>query len=112
MSDFIAKITATVDTTKAAAQLNALTKECKINVQADVKGNGVDNLNNSIQQAQKGASGLSASFKEIAGAKLKYDAINAIKTQADNAVKAVTDLNQAMTLVNMTMSSMTDERFC
>lgn len=27
MSDFIAKITATVDTTKAAAQLNALTKE-------------------------------------------------------------------------------------
>lgn len=108
MSDFIAKITATVDTTKAAAQLNALTKERKINVQADVKGNGVENLNNSIQQAQKGASGLSASFKEIAGAKLKYDAINAIKTQADNAVKAVTDLNQAMTLVNMTMSSMTD----
>lgn len=108
MSDFIAKITATVDTTKAAAQLNALTKERKINVQAEVNGNGVDNLNNSIQQAQKGASGLSASFKEIAGAKLKYDAINAIKTQADNAVKAVTDLNQAMTLVNMTMSSMTD----
>ena len=108
MSDFIAKITATVDTTKAAAQLNALTKERKINVQANVNGNGVDNLNSSIQQAQKGASGLSASFKEIAGAKLKYDAINAIKTQADNAVKAVTDLNQAMTLVNMTMSSMTD----
>ena len=107
MSDFIAKITATVDTTKAAAQLNALTKERKINVQANVNGN-VDNLNSSIQQAQKGASGLSASFKEIAGAKLKYDAINAIKTQADNAVKAVTDLNQAMTLVNMTMSSMTD----
>lgn len=108
MSDFIAKITATVDTTKAAAQLNALTKERKINVQANVNGNGVDNRNSSIQQAQKGASGLSASFKEIAGAKLKYDAINAIKTQADNAVKAVTDLNQAMTLVNMTMSSMTD----
>lgn len=108
MSDFIAKITATVDTTKAAAQLNALTKERKINVQANVNGNGVDNLNSSIQQAQKGASGLSASFKEIAGAKLKYDAIDAIKTQADNAVKAVTDLNQAMTLVNMTMSSMTD----
>lgn len=39
MSDFIAKITATVDTTKAAAQLNALTKERKINVQADVKRN-------------------------------------------------------------------------
>lgn len=108
MSDFIAKITATIDTTKAAAQLNALTKERKINVQANVNGNGVDNLNSSIQQAQKGASGLSTSFKEIAGAKLKYDAINDIKTQADNAVKAVTDLNQAMTLVNMTMSSMTD----
>lgn len=108
MSEFNAKITASIDTSKAEAQLNALTKERKVNVQANVSGNGVDNLNNSMQQAQRSASGLSASFKEIAGAKLKYDAINAIKTQAESAVKAVTDLNQAMTLVNMTMSNMTD----
>lgn len=108
MSEFNAKIIANIDTSKAEAQLNALTKERKVNVQANVNGNGVDNLNNSMQQAQRSASGLSASFKEIAGAKLKYDAINAIKTQAESAVKAVTDLNQAMTLVNMTMSSMTD----
>ena len=108
MSEFNAKITASIDTSKAEAQLNALTKERKVNIQANVNGNGVDNLNNSMQQAQRSASGLSASFKEIAGAKLKYDAINAIKTQAESAVKAVTDLNQAMTLVNMTMSNMTD----
>lgn len=108
MSEFNAKITASIDTSKAEAQLNALTKERKVNIQANVNGNGVDNLNNSMQQAQRSASGLSASFKEIAGAKLKYDAINAIKTQAESAVKAVTDLNQAMTLVGMTMSGMTD----
>lgn len=108
MSEFNAKITASIDTSKAEAQLNALTKERKVNIQTNVNGNGVDNLNNSMQQAQRSASGLSASFKEIAGAKLKYDAINAIKTQAESAVKAVTDLNQAMTLVGMTMSNMTD----
>ena len=108
MSEFNAKITASIDTSKAEAQLNALTKERKVNIQANVNGNGVDNLNNSMQQAQRSASGLSASIKEIAGAKLKYDAINAIKTQAESAVKAVTDLNQAMTLVGMTMSNMTD----
>ena len=108
MSEFNAKITASIDTSKAEAQLNALTKERKVNIQANVNGNGVDNLTNSMQQAQRSASGLSASFKEIAGAKLKYDAINAIKTQAESAVKAVTDLNQAMTLVGMTMSGMTD----
>lgn len=108
MSEFNAKITASIDTSKAEAQLNALTKERKVNIQTNVNGNGVENLNNSMQQAQRSASGLSASFKEIAGAKLKYDAINAIKTQAESAVKAVTDLNQAMTLVSMTMSNMTD----
>lgn len=108
MSEFNAKITASIDTSKAEAQLNALTKERKVNIQTNVNGNGVDNLTNSMQQAQRSASGLSASFKEIAGAKLKYDAINAIKTQAESAVKAVTDLNQAMTLVGMTMSNMTD----
>lgn len=108
MSEFNAKITASIDTSKAEAQLNALTKERKVNIQANVNGNGVDNLTNSMQQAQRSASGLSASFKEIAGAKLKYDAINAIKIQAESAVKAVTDLNQAMTLVGMTMSNMTD----
>lgn len=108
MSEFNAKITASIDTSKAEAQLNALTKERKVNIQTNVNGNGVDNLNNSMQQAQRSASGLSTSFKEIAGAKLKYDAINAIKTQAESAVKAVTDLNQAMTLVGMTMSNMTD----
>ena len=53
MSEFNAKIIANIDTSKAEAQLNALTKERKVNVQANVNGNGVDNLNNSMQQAQK-----------------------------------------------------------
>ena len=106
--DFQIKIHADLDSTSAEQKLNALTKERKVNIQANVNGNGVNNLNNSMQQAQKNANGLSTSLKDISTAKIKVDAINAIKEQAENAVKAVTDLNQAMTLVNMTMSNMTD----
>ena len=109
MSEFNAKITANVDTSKAEAQLNALTgKDRKVNIQTTVNGNGVDSLNSSIQQTQGSANKLSVSLKDMAAMRLKSDAISAIKSQAESAVKAVTDLNQAMTLVNMTMSNMTD----
>lgn len=109
MSEFNAKITANVDTSKAEAQLNALTgKDRKVNIQTTVNGNGVDSLNSSIQQTQGSANKLSISLKDMAAMRLKSDAISAIKSQAESAVKAVTDLNQAMTLVNMTMSNMTD----
>ena len=106
--DFQIKIQADLDTAQAEQKLSALTKERKVNIQATVNGSGINNLNNSMQQAQKNANGLSTSLKDISTAKIKVDAINAIKEQAENAVKAVTDLNQAMTLVNMTMSNMTD----
>ena len=109
MSEFNAKITANVDTSKAEAQLNALTgKDRKVNIQTTVNGNSVDSLNSSIQQTQGSANKLSISLKDMAAMRLKSNAISAIKSQAESAVKAVTDLNQAMTLVNMTMSNMTD----
>ena len=38
--------------------------------------------------------------------KLKVDALNFLKNQTENAVRLVTDLNKAMTLVDMTMSNM------
>ena len=38
--------------------------------------------------------------------KLKVDALNFLKNQTENAVRSVTDLNKAMTLVDMTMSNM------
>lgn len=109
MSEFNAKITANVDTSKAEAQLNALTgKDRKVNIQATVNGNGVDSLNNSIQQTQGNANKLSVSLKDMATMRLKSDTLSAIRSQIESAGKAVTDLNQAMTLVNMTMSNMTD----
>lgn len=109
MSEFKAKITASVDTSKAEAQLNALTgKDRKVNIQATVNGNGVDSLNNSIQQTQGNANKLSVSLKDMATMRLKSDTLSAIRSQIESAGKAVTDLNQAMTLVNMTMSNMTD----
>lgn len=109
MSEFNAKITANVDTSKAEAQFNALTgKDRKVNIQATVNGNGVDSLNNSIQQTQGNANKLSVSLKDMATMRLKSDTLSAIRSQIESAGKAVTDLNQAMTLVNMTMSNMTD----
>lgn len=109
MSEFNAKITANVDTSKAEAQLNALTgKDRKVNIQATVNGNGVDSLNNSIQQTQGNANKLSVSLKDMATMRLKSDTLSAIRSQIESAGKAVTDLSQAMTLVNMTMSNMTD----
>ncbi len=109
MSEFNAKITANVDTSKAEAQLNALTgKDRKVNIQATVNGNGVDSLNNSIQQTQGNANKLSVSLKDMATMRLKSDTLSAIRSQIESAGKAVKDLNQAMTLVNMTMSNITD----
>ena len=83
MSEFNAKITANVDTSKAEAQLNALTgKDRKVNIQTTVNGNGVDSLNSSIQQTQGSANKLSISLKDMAAMRLKSDAISAIKSQA------------------------------
>lgn len=78
----------------------------KITIQANANGNGLSNMNNSLQQIQNNANNVSASLKGIATTKLKVDALNFLKNQTENAVRSVTDLNKAMTLVNMTMSNM------
>lgn len=103
--DFKVKVTADLDTSQLEAKLNALQNK-KMTIRADVNGNGINNLDNSIQQVQNRANDLSASFKGIATTKLKVDALNFLKNQTENAVRSVTDLNKAMTLVNMTMSNM------
>ena len=108
MSDFKVKVTADLDTSQLEAKLNALQNK-KINVQvnlSNLNGSGMNNLNNSLQQIQNNANNVSASLKGIATTKLKVDAFNFLKTQTENAVQSVTDLNKAMTLVNMTMSNM------
>lgn len=106
--EFKVKVTADLDTSQLEAKLNALQNK-KINVQvnlSNLNGSGMNNLNNSLQQIQNNANNVSASLKGIATTKLKVDAFNFLKTQTENAVQSVTDLNKAMTLVNMTMSNM------
>ena len=106
--EFKVKVTADIDTSQLEAKLNALQNK-KINVQvnlSNLNGSGMNNLNNSLQQIQNNANNVSASLKGIATTKLKVDAFNFLKTQTENAVQSVTDLNKAMTLVNMTMSNM------
>ena len=106
--EFKVKVTADLDTSQLEAKLNALQNK-KINVQvnlSNLNGSGMNNLNNSLQQIQNNENNVSASLKGIATTKLKVDAFNFLKTQTENAVQSVTDLNKAMTLVNMTMSNM------
>ena len=105
MSDFKIKVTADLDTSQVEAKLMALQNR-KITIQANANGNGLSNMNNSLQQIQNNANNVSASLKGIATTKLKVDALNFLKNQTENAVRSVTDLNKAMTLVNMTMSNM------
>ena len=105
MSDFKVKVTADLGTSQLEAKLMALQNR-KITIQANANGNGLSNMNNSLQQIQNNANNVSASLKGIATTKLKVDALNFLKNQTENAVRSVTDLNKAMTLVNMTMSNM------
>ena len=105
MSYFKIKVTADLDTSQVEAKLMTLQNR-KITIQANANGNGLSNMNNSLQQIQNNANNVSASLKGIATTKLKVDALNFLKNQTENAVRSVTDLNKAMTLVDMTMSNM------
>ena len=103
MSDFKIKVTADLDTSQVEAKLMALQNR-KITIQANA--NGLSNMNNSLQQIQNNANNVSASLKGIATTKLKVDALNFLKNQTENAVCSVTDLNKAMTMSNMSGSSL------
>ena len=105
MSDYKINVVADMDTSPLEAKLMALQNR-KITIQANANGNGLSNMNNSLQQIQNNANNVSASLKGIATTKLKVDALNFLKNQTENAVRSVTDLNKAMTLVIMTMSNM------
>lgn len=105
MSDFKIKVTADLDTSQVEAKLMAL-KNRKITIQANANGNGLSNMNNSLQQIQNNANNVAASLKGIATTKLKVDTLNFLKNQTENAVRSVTDLNKAMTMSNMSGSSL------
>lgn len=105
MSDFKIKVPADLDTSQVEAKLMALQNR-KITIQANANGNGLSNMNNSLQQIQNNANNVSASLKGIATTKLKVDTLNFLKNQTENAVRSVTDLNKAMTMSNMSGSSL------
>ena len=105
MSDFKINVVADIDTSQLEAKLMALQNR-KITIQANANGNGLSNMNNSLQQIQNNANNVSASLKGIATTKLKVDALNFLKNQTENAVCSVTDLNKAMTMSNMSGSSL------
>ena len=67
MSDFKIKVTADLDTSQVEAKLMALQNR-KITIQANANGNGLSNMNNSLQQIQNNANNVSASLKGIATA--------------------------------------------
>lgn len=90
--------------------VDGLGKNQKITLDVDIRQGSqvVSNLNNSIQSANRSANNLRATFGQISAAKIKLDAFRTIEKQAKNAVTAVKELNDAMTLVSMTMPNMTD----
>ena len=62
MSDFKVKVTADLDTSQLEAKLMALQNR-KITIQANANGNGLSNMNNSLQQIQNNANNVSATVK-------------------------------------------------
>lgn len=63
MSDFKIKVTADLDTSQVEAKLMTLQNR-KITIQANANGNGLSNMNNSLQQIQNNAnSGLCAQVR-------------------------------------------------
>lgn len=57
--EFKVKVTADLDTSQLEAKLNALQNK-KINIQANASGNGLTNMNNSLQQIQNNANNKTA----------------------------------------------------
>ena len=116
MSDYQSNVKINVDDselTNAKKQIDSL-KNKKVKVTLDVDDKGIskttDGLSKGLDKATESANNLDTSFKNIAATKLKYDAFKFIEQQCSAATKAVTELNTAMTKVNMTMLDMPESK--
>lgn len=116
MSDYQSNVKINVDDselTNAKKQIDSL-KNKKVKVTLDVDDKGIskttDGLSKGLDKATESANNLDTSFKNIATTKLKYDAFKFIEQQCSAATKAVTELNTAMTKVNMTMLDMPESK--
>lgn len=116
MSDYESNVKIKVDDselTEAQKKIDDLkNKKVKVSIDVDDKDTSktTDGLAKSIDKANESVKNLDTSFKNIASTKLKYEAFKFIEEQCSAAVKAVTELNTAMTKVNMTMLDMPDSK--
>ena len=106
------EILGSADISKAESDIDKLVnKKRQIKIKTTVSGKQeTDGLTTSIDNAKKSVKSLEASFKNISATKIKYDAFKLIEEQCKNAVESVKELNDAMTLVNMTMLDMPDSK--
>ena len=109
--DFRVNIKADLDANDAEKKLAKLTKDDKkVKITAEVDGSKtIAGLTGSVNNANKSVQNLNTSFKNISTTKIKYDAFRLLEQQCKNAVQSVKGLNDAMTLVSMTMPDMTND---
>lgn len=74
------------------------------------KNNKVNIDVSAVGKAGREVQNLDTSIKNIAATKLKFDAFRLLQQQCSEAVKSVKELNEAMTLVKMTMMDLPDSK--
>lgn len=107
ISDFLAKITAYLDTSKIEHQIKALEKgqNIKINVDADKPNKDIESLSQSIDKAGKTAlsmgSTLKKSFSIGSAAAIVAKGFRLISTAAKEAVNAVKEFDDSITKLRL-----------
>ena len=102
MSDFKAKISAELDTSKIEQQIDELNgKKIKLDVDTGDTAKEVQNVNKQIVNTRKSTQSfgdtLKKSFNISAAASLTSEAFDAIRTAADKACDAIKDFDSAIT---------------
>lgn len=105
--DFIARIIAELDMSKAEAELQKFqNKDRKVKIDVDVNnGQKIDDTGKSADRAAKSADNMGNSFKKAfafgGAATLASRVINEIRLAADKAVKSVKEIDDAITSLRM-----------
>ena len=114
MSEFTAKITAELDTSKIEQQINGLNgKKVKLDVDTGNTQKNINNVSSSIKSATKTASSfgdtLKKSFNIGAAATITREGFQLIRTAANNAVEAIKDLDGAIVDLQMATGKSYDQ---
>ena len=106
MSDFKAKISAELDTSKIEQQIDELNgKKIKLDVDTGDTSKEVQNVNKQIVNTRKSTQSFGDTLKKslniVAAASLTSEAFDAIRTAADKACVAIKDFDSAITDLRM-----------